>query len=111
MTDHDLHILRHSLGLDDSGRGNQYRNYFAANPSDPDMARLGAAGLMELVKTPTIWGGLECWRVTVRGLAEVEDRKPQPVKLTRSQARYRKFLDMDTGMKFGEWLTHDWSIR
>jgi hypothetical protein len=30
-----LHILRHSLGLDDEGRGNQYRNYYCAAVTRP----------------------------------------------------------------------------
>lgn len=31
-----LHILQHSLGLDDYGGGNQYRNHFCATPGSKD---------------------------------------------------------------------------
>ena len=36
MTPQQLHILRHSLGLDDKGRGKAYREHFVTGPGSKD---------------------------------------------------------------------------
>jgi hypothetical protein len=47
MTTEGLCILRHSLGLDDNGRGRTYRNHFVAGGDDLAKCRaLVAEGLM-----------------------------------------------------------------
>ena len=57
----------------------------------------------------------EC-RVTEAGKQAVRDESPPPPKLTRSQKRYRRFLNADTGRPFREWLKDDgysmlqWSV-
>lgn len=74
MTAIRLHILRHSLGLDEEGHGHEYRNYFATAPDCDEHGDVAALC------------GVVC------------------PELTRSQRRYQRFLDADSGMSFGEWL-------
>lgn len=97
-------ILRHSLGLASTGHGLQYRNYFCdAAGGCADMQALVAAGLMEAGHK--INGGQDQYFfVTPAGIvAATENPDPVP-KLSRSAQRYRDFLHADSGMKFGEWL-------
>lgn len=101
-------ILRHSLGLASTGHGLQYRNYFCdAAGGCADMQALVAAGLMEAGHK--INGGQDQYFfVTPAGIAAATDPAaaglaPVP-KLSRSAQRYRDFLHADSGMKFGEWL-------
>ena len=42
--------------------------------------------------------------VTEAGIEAVRHESPTPPKLTRSQRRYREFLDADSGMSFMEWV-------
>ena len=54
MTANQLHILRHSLGLDDKGRGKQFRNgYMTATECDgyQDVLALVRDGLMNKSET------------------------------------------------------------
>lgn len=51
-----LHILQHSLGLDQYGRGRQYRNHFATTPESSDgsrIAELVALGFYVGSRTPS----------------------------------------------------------
>lgn len=104
MTPKQLHILRHSLGIDDKGRGRAYRNHFATGPDSDDFAdcsALAAAGLMKDHGQISMWGGMHGFTVTDAGKAVVQDHMP---KLTRGQRMYREFQDADCGMSFGEYL-------
>ncbi len=113
MTSEQLHILQHALGVDKYGQGSMYRNHFCAGGKDEDMCReLVTMGYMRT------WAGSDeagriphypyfnCY-VTPEGIAAVLKESPKPPKLTRSQKRYRRFLDSgagDCGYTFGEWL-------
>jgi hypothetical protein len=102
-----VEILQHSLGLDEYGRGSGYRNHFVTGPGCADFATCRALtdrGLMEDHGTGPLYGGNHCFTVTSAGLAFVREHSPKPPKLTRSQRRYRDFLDADCGLSFGEWL-------
>jgi hypothetical protein len=71
MTPALLHILRHSIGLDDKGNGREYRNHFATDPDSPDgrlCQELCAAGLMTDYGAPALWGGMHCYKVTDEGM-------------------------------------------
>lgn len=35
------------------------------------------------------------------------EASPRPPKLTRSQMRYQRFLDADSGVSFREWLRYE----
>ena len=48
LTNEQVGILRHSLGIGDDGRGCEYRNYFVAGANDePTCRALVSAGCME----------------------------------------------------------------
>ncbi len=107
MTPNQLHILQHSLGLDDHGQGKPYRNHYATEPtcdSYEDCAALVALGFMQDRGAISIWGGLHAFVVTEAGKIAVRKHSPAPPKLTRSQKRYREYLSADSGATFGEFL-------
>lgn len=97
-----LHILRHSLGFKDDGSGREYRNYYAADPGDEDLNALVASGDMKVGHS--IPGGLIYYRVTNQGRARVLKTLPTPIEMTRSERRYRRYIDSDCGLTFSEWL-------
>ncbi|MCG3177487.1 MAG: hypothetical protein MOGMAGMI_02461 [Candidatus Omnitrophica bacterium] len=101
LTPEELHVLQHTLGIDQYGRGEMYRNYFWGQ--DDRCENMVACGYMRLVQNPT---GDVLYVVTDAGKKAVLAQSPAPPKLTRSQARYQKYLDTgaDYCMSFGEWL-------
>ena len=110
-----LQILQHSLGVDQYGRGEQYRNHFATGPggSDWDVCQeLADLGLMKRYEPKAWMGGMYCFVVTDAGKAFVAEKSPAPPKLTRSQKRYREFLkdDFFEG-NFMDWLKENERLR
>lgn len=104
MTPDQLHILQHALGVDQYGRGPQYRNHFCAGGRDEVGCReLVAMGYMQQHPTTETFPYFNC-SVTDAGRAAMRDASPQPPTPTRSQRRYREFLAADSGLRFGEWL-------
>jgi hypothetical protein len=105
-----LHILQHSLGVDAHGRGRQYRNHFVTGPGSSDHGDccvLAELGLMTRRKVSALSGGDYIFTVTPKGVEYVALNSPAPPpepKLTRSQKRYREWLDADPGYSFAEWL-------
>ena len=106
LTPRQLEILQHSLGVDQYGQGQMYRNHFCADGSDEGICR-------ELVALGFMWEWHKSYQemfpyyncsVTEAGKAAMLAESPKPPKLTRSQKRYRAFLKADTGRPFGEWL-------
>lgn len=108
LTAEQLHILQHSLGVDEYCRGRAYRNHYVTGPGCDgfnDCRALADAGLMkDHGKQGELTGGMHCFTVTDAGRAAVREQSPQPPKLTAGQRRYREFLDADCGVSFGEWL-------
>lgn len=108
LTTKQIHILRHSLGLDQNGHGREYRNYYCTGLDCElyqELVTLTEAGLMQLGR---IDGKNHFYFVTDAG--KVEARKGVVIKkLTRSQIRYQNFLHADCGLRFGEWLKTKWS--
>ena len=105
-SDH-LHILQHSLGVDQYGRGNQYRNRFVTDAGSTDgllCQELVADGLMRHHGAQPVFGGMNTYSVTDQGVSAMNANSPKPPKLTRGRERYRQFLNEDCGMPFGEWL-------
>lgn len=103
-TPRQLEILQHALGVDQYGRGPMYRNHFCAGESDePDCRELVALGLMK-EHARTSWLPYFNCSVTEEGQRVVREESPKPPKLTRSQRRYQRFLDADTGHSFGDYL-------
>jgi len=108
--DSKLQILQHSLGVNQYGQGNQYRNHFVTGPKTTDWPHcmaLVSEGLMQRHPPSALTGGSDCFTVTDAGrayVAEQSPKPPKPTKLTRGQQRYRAWLRADCGLKFGEWL-------
>lgn len=103
-----LHILQHSLGVDQYGRGEQYRNHFCTGPGSDDhpiCMALTEQGLMTRRVAPEHYGGMDFFYVTDAGRQYVAANSPPPPKLTRGERRYQQYLDADCDMSFGEWLT------
>lgn len=108
MTDEQLQVLRHSLGLDQNGHGNQYRNYYCDRTGgSPVIVGLCKLGLM--VSGNKINDGRDQYfYVTEAGrLAALKDVKP--IKMSKGRKRYLAFLHADSGMKFGDWLKTKWA--
>jgi hypothetical protein len=105
VTPGQLQILQHSLGLDEYGQGEMYRNHFCAGADDDPICReLVEMGYMRVFhpnKSPLPYYNCQ---VTEAGKVAARAESPKPPKLTRSQRRYRQFLDEDCGHSFGEWL-------
>lgn len=103
----ELDVVRHALGLDRYGQRAPYRNRFVTGPGSQDFetcSELARRGLMIDHGPHVLCGGSHCFSVTPLGQAWAEARREAEPKLTRSQRRYRAFLDADTGLTFGEWL-------
>lgn len=100
-----LHILQHSLGVDQYGQGRQYRNHYCG---DGDQCRkLVDLGYMIEHRASELSGGDPVFTVTSAGKDAVVLESPAPPvvpKLTRSQRRYREFLRADYGGSFAEFL-------
>jgi hypothetical protein len=102
-----LHILQHSLGLNEYGQGNQYRNHFVTGEGSKDYPackELVAEGLMTERAGSAISGGDSIFHVTAEGIDYVSINSPKPPKLTQSQQRYMDYLHADTSASFAEWL-------
>ena len=108
--DSKLHILQHSLGLDQYGAGSQYRNHFVTGEGSTDFddcRALVADKLMTESAGNALSGGDSVFRVTQKGVDFValnSPKRPPEPKLTRSQKRYREFLKDASGLSLREWL-------
>lgn len=109
--DHDLHILQHSLGLDQYGKGRQYRNHFVSGGRDVDRCdRLLSLGLMTKQEGRELTGGMPCYFVTQAGIDYVAANSPNPPRVSRGRVRYLHWLEVSDayGCDFGEWLKRGW---
>lgn len=108
-----LKILQHSLGVNEYGRGNQYRNHFATEPGSKDFDQcneLCKIGLMEDLGQKDLWGKSHCFIVTEKGKEFVATESPKPPKLTRGQLRYREYLCGEFE-SFREFIAYDTARR
>lgn len=109
MTARQLEIVQHALGVDKHGctpKGfTPYtRNHFCAGEADePDCRALVELGLM-VQHERTQWLPYFNCSVTDVGKKAMHQESPAPPRLTRSERRYRDFLDADSGYSFIEWL-------
>lgn len=106
LTARQLEILQHSLGVDEYGRGQQYRNFFCAGEGDEDVCReLIALGFMRQHRTTEVYPYLNC-SVTNEGRRAMFACSPKPPRLTRAQRRYQEWLRIADvyDITFGEWL-------
>ncbi|EJL54888.1 hypothetical protein PMI09_02204 [Rhizobium sp. CF122] len=104
-----LHILQHTLGLDQYGRGTFYRNHFVTGEGRKDHAdcmSLVDLGFMSVRRDHPLSGGDDCFWATEEGKRAVVAESPAPPKLTKGQQRYRDYLDADCSMSFIEYLRY-----
>lgn len=110
-----LHILQHSLGVNQYGQGEQYRNHFSTGPGGKDFDNcktLVDLGLMKDLGTREIWGDMHCFVVTQKGKAAVAVESPKPPKVSRSKRRYREYLEIaDCFENFKDFLKYDTDRR
>lgn len=106
LTTKHIHILRHSLGLDDKGHGREYRNYYCSGldcDGYSDLIELEYFGLMKLGK---IDHKNHFFYVTEEGKSEARKGVVYH-KLTRDQKRYQAFRawkDVYDDITFLDWL-------
>lgn len=102
-----LHILQHSLGLDEYGRGTFYRNRFVTGEGSTDhplCMELVELGYMKHFPSVELFGGSDAFTVTEEGKRAAVAESPAPPKLSRSKQRYLDFLAYDGSMTFMEYL-------
>lgn len=108
MTEKQLQILQHALGVDQYGRGEMYRNRFCAGGADVDLCKsLIELGYMKQHPTTDLFPYFNC-SVTEAGKAAVRRESPKPPKLSRGKQRYLRFLNWSdaTGGTFREFLDY-----
>lgn len=111
LTSEELRILRHMLGIDKPHvrHPKPYRNYYCANPGDPELHALMAAGAVRLYSQS---GGYESFTCTEAGrIAAVESQRT--IRLGKPKRLYRAFLDVSDSwpdLTFKQFLT-DPSLR
>ena len=107
LTPQQADVLLHTLGLSEPGSSST-RNLFVTGKGDPhlaDLETLVAAGLMRETRRPGFLSeGDRVFMATDAGLARALSIQPKPPKLTRSQERYRRWLDLDSGLPFADFL-------
>jgi len=107
MSPEQLHILQHSLGVDQYGRGQMYRDHFVTGEGSADhpiCMFLVERGDMVRYPSVDLYGGMDLFRVTQQGRESVMAFSPASPKLSRSQKRYADYLEADSSLSFGEWL-------
>jgi hypothetical protein len=106
VTPEQLQILQHALGVDEYGRGDQYRNHFCAGGADVLICReLVSLGYME--EWPKVeWIPYFMFSVMESGKAAMLAASQQPPKSSRGQKRYLEFLNWKDagGGSFREFL-------
>ena len=96
MKKEQLKILQHSLGVDQYGLGEQFRNHFATSPGSKDFKKccdLCISGHMRDLGKRELWGKSHCFVVTRHGKEAVSTESPDPPKLSRGQKRYQDYLN------------------
>ncbi|PSS62488.1 hypothetical protein C6558_21050 [Ensifer sp. NM-2] len=101
-----LHILQHSLGLDEFGRGSMCRNRFVTGEGSIDhplCMELVKLGHMTRIANVEMFGGSDCFTVTEAGKIAAVANSPAPPKVSRSKQRYLDYLAFDSSMTFIEY--------
>jgi len=112
-----LHILQHSLGVDQHGQGNSYRNRFVTGPGGDDFTHcqeLCRIGLMLDHGPQSIAASMHCFTVTSAGIDAVAIHSPAPTTIPKrkqnAKARYARFLEYGDGFEnFRDFLGWDTS--
>lgn len=113
MTPRQLEIMQHCWGADVYGRRQRFSscNYFCAGVKDEgDCRALIAMGYMQGHRRTDSFPYLNCSCTDV-GVLAMNRESPAPPRLTRSQQRYRRFLDADSEMSFRDWIRYEADSR
>ena len=108
-----LHILQHSLGVDQFGRGERYRNHFVTGEGSVDYPICMEAverGLMHRRSGNALTGGNDLFTVTDAGKAWVGENSPKPDRKQMARDKYSRFLNISDCMPdltFGEFLRRE----
>ena len=109
LDDKSLHILRHSLGMDDNGHGNMYRNHYVAGPGHHSYDRLLAlvqSGHMEKGDAcKFLPSGDEVFYVTEKGRAVAFVPEPPLPPAKRRWKAFRELKEVMTELSFRSFLT------
>jgi len=111
-----LQILQHTLGADEYGRGNQYRNHFVAGGKDQVLCEeLVVLGFMEKSKRrgapdDELTGGMPCYFVTAAGKQEMINQSPKPPKPRRTRVfeAWRNYCDAFGTFPFSRFWKEIW---
>lgn len=99
-----LHILQHSLGVDEYGEGSQYRNHYVAGGTDVALCReLAGLGYMNERPATVLSGGDPWFSVTPSGIDAVALFSPPPPP-PKKRTQWHEYLDCDYQDSFGEFL-------
>jgi len=108
LTKEQLHILQHTLGCDQYGRGTMYRNHFVTDETCDNgviCLQLVSHGLMvNRGSLGELSGGSSVFHVTNHGKDVMLSQSPSPPKRSRSEHRYLDWLRADTGLSFADWI-------
>ena len=106
MTMEQLQTLRHMLGIDNPNVKvpMPYRDYYCANPGDPELHELARLGAVELYATR---GGYEWFQTTAVGkAAAMESHKTiRKSKASRVYSKYLDISDVHPDLTFKRFLT------
>lgn len=127
MTPKWLHILQHTLGLDQYGQPpegrrpcadddypNCYRNNYVIGAEAPDfylLRELVEAGLMMDAGPKKMLGGMHVFHATRAGFEAVKKHSSPPPKVSKAKRRWRHFCDVREvcpGLSFGDYLRAPW---
>jgi hypothetical protein len=99
-SDSKLHILQHTLGLDQYGQGRQYRNHFVTGPNTDDWSvccELTELELMRKHQPNALSGGSYIFTATQKGIDYVAKNSPIKPKESRSKQRYKRYREYGDG--------------
>lgn len=106
LTDEQLRILRHMLGIDtrDERNPQSYRDYYCAAKGDKQLKELAELGAVRLYRTDEHYE----WYTTTEAGADAARASQRAMLHPRSKRMYSKFLDVRDcceGLTFKEFLT------
>lgn len=108
LTDEQLRILRHMLGIDDPYRRPvPYRDHYCANPGDPKLIELERLGMVEAFRS-FLGETYTTYRTTEAGRKAAIESWHKVCRMPRDKRRYWAFLtvkDVCPDLTFHEFLT------
>lgn len=110
LTEEDLHVLRHMLGINDPRKPPKpYRDHYCAWPADEKLKRLEALGLVRIARDPDLTIPYVTYSTTEAGRAAAMASATKRL-LSKKRRIYSRFLDIRDAcpdLTFREFLTSD----